>query len=171
MDTNNELAKQPKTQLFDIEGQSFSTSLLTIYKHVKSKKDIAFYFSEKHQRSFLRTLYVSADPTEHFDISASHPDVVQQLQQRLAVHRASMVPANFPPPDPASDPEKLRRRVVARLVLTALALVTCWRQTQQQFNNIISLMLNIDSLFVYVFHYSEKHNCYGAVSMTLTFFL
>ncbi|KAK3596802.1 hypothetical protein CHS0354_036641 [Potamilus streckersoni] len=45
------------------------------------------------------------DPTEHFDISKKYPKVLQQMTQRLAEYKKSLVPANYPPPDPKSNPK------------------------------------------------------------------
>ncbi|XP_071094083.1 arylsulfatase B-like isoform X1 [Haliotis cracherodii] len=46
------------------------------------------------------------DPTEHNDLSSSHPDIVKQLAARLAWYEKQAVPANFPAlPDPKSNPE------------------------------------------------------------------
>ncbi|WAR29520.1 ARSB-like protein [Mya arenaria] len=55
-------------------------------------------------RGSFRTLGVP-DPTEHHDIASDNPDVVSKLLGRLSFHKATMVPANFPPADPASDPK------------------------------------------------------------------
>ncbi|XP_052786414.1 arylsulfatase B-like [Mya arenaria] len=54
----------------------------------------------KHQLFDLQ-----ADPTEHHDIASDHPDVVSKLLDRLSFYKATMVPSNFPLPDPASDPK------------------------------------------------------------------
>jgi arylsulfatase A len=35
---------------------------------------------------------LSVDPGEHFDVAASHPDIVQQLITLLDAHRKSVVP-------------------------------------------------------------------------------
>ncbi|XP_052248928.1 arylsulfatase B-like isoform X2 [Dreissena polymorpha] len=48
---------------------------------------------------------IDADPTEHFDIADQHPDVVKRLQDRINFHRTTAVPANYPLPDPASNPK------------------------------------------------------------------
>ncbi|WAR29519.1 ARSJ-like protein [Mya arenaria] len=48
---------------------------------------------------------LNADPTEHHDIASDHPDVVSKLLDRLRFHKATMVPANNPPDDPASNPK------------------------------------------------------------------
>ncbi|XP_067685669.1 arylsulfatase B-like isoform X2 [Haliotis asinina] len=46
------------------------------------------------------------DPTEHNDLSTSHPDIVKQLAARLAWYEKQAVPPNYPLlPDPESNPE------------------------------------------------------------------
>ena len=47
---------------------------------------------------------ITADPTEHHDLSDSHPEIVKQLLDRLAFYNSTAVPYRFPPEDPASDP-------------------------------------------------------------------
>lgn len=48
---------------------------------------------------------IENDPTEHFDIADQHPDVVNTMKARLDYYRQSLVPANYPKPDPAGDPK------------------------------------------------------------------
>ncbi|KAL3843144.1 hypothetical protein ACJMK2_021096 [Sinanodonta woodiana] len=48
---------------------------------------------------------IANDPTEHFDISKKYPEVVNQMKQRLSEYKKSLVPANYPPPDPKSNPK------------------------------------------------------------------
>lgn len=48
---------------------------------------------------------LTVDPTEHFDIADKMPEVVDELKKKLAKYRESLVPANYPPPDPKSDPK------------------------------------------------------------------
>ncbi|KAL5008889.1 hypothetical protein ScPMuIL_014470 [Solemya velum] len=48
---------------------------------------------------------IKDDPTEHFDLAKRMPEMVQQLQKRLAKYRESLVPARYPPRDPASNPK------------------------------------------------------------------
>ncbi|KAK3596801.1 hypothetical protein CHS0354_036640 [Potamilus streckersoni] len=48
---------------------------------------------------------ISNDPTEHFDISKKYPEVLKQMIERLSVYKKSLVPANYPPPDPKSNPK------------------------------------------------------------------
>ncbi|XP_067685529.1 arylsulfatase B-like [Haliotis asinina] len=46
------------------------------------------------------------DPTEHNDLSTSHPDIVKQLAARLAWYEKQAVPPNYPLlPDPKSNPQ------------------------------------------------------------------
>ncbi|KAL3843148.1 hypothetical protein ACJMK2_021100 [Sinanodonta woodiana] len=52
-----------------------------------------------------RLYNIKDDPTEHFDIADKYPDVVEKMKQRLAEYKKSLVPANYPPPDPKSDPK------------------------------------------------------------------
>ncbi|KAK7476920.1 hypothetical protein BaRGS_00031859 [Batillaria attramentaria] len=47
---------------------------------------------------------VKDDPEERRDLTESAPDVLDKMTKRLEEWRATGVPANFPPPDPASDP-------------------------------------------------------------------
>ncbi|XP_052786417.1 arylsulfatase B-like isoform X2 [Mya arenaria] len=54
----------------------------------------------KHQLFDLQ-----ADPTEHHNIASDHPHVVSKLLDRLSFHKATMVPANNPRADPASNPQ------------------------------------------------------------------
>ncbi|KAL8587304.1 hypothetical protein ACOMHN_045551 [Nucella lapillus] len=46
------------------------------------------------------------DPTEHHDLAERMPDMVEKLKARLAEYKKRYVPPNFPPYDPASNPEK-----------------------------------------------------------------
>ena len=48
---------------------------------------------------------LTADPTEHFDIADQHPDIVTEMKKKLEKYRQSLVPANFPSPDPKSNPK------------------------------------------------------------------
>lgn len=48
---------------------------------------------------------LEADPNEHVDVQAKYPDVFKQMVARLEEYRKSLVPANWPPHDPASFPE------------------------------------------------------------------
>lgn len=47
---------------------------------------------------------LEADPTEHHDVKDKYRDVFKQMRARLDEYRKSLVPANFPPHDPASYP-------------------------------------------------------------------
>ncbi|XP_053373795.1 arylsulfatase B-like [Mercenaria mercenaria] len=46
------------------------------------------------------------DPTEHYDLTDQHPDIVQSLKARLEEHRQSLVEPKRYPYDPRSDPSK-----------------------------------------------------------------
>ncbi|KAL8587307.1 hypothetical protein ACOMHN_045554 [Nucella lapillus] len=46
------------------------------------------------------------DPTEHHDLAERMPDMVEKLKARLAEYKKRYVPPNFPPYDPASNPQK-----------------------------------------------------------------
>lgn len=48
---------------------------------------------------------LEADPTEHFNIADKHPDIVDDMKAKLSQYRKSLVPANYPDPDPKSDPK------------------------------------------------------------------
>ncbi|RUS91680.1 hypothetical protein EGW08_000506 [Elysia chlorotica] len=48
---------------------------------------------------------LSADPYEHTNLYWQHPDIVRKLETRLHYHYSRMVPADYPPDDPASDPK------------------------------------------------------------------
>ena len=39
------------------------------------------------------------------DVKGERPGVLRRLQRRLEQWRRSLVPANFPPDDPAADPD------------------------------------------------------------------
>ncbi|XP_067658819.1 arylsulfatase B-like [Haliotis asinina] len=49
---------------------------------------------------------IREDPTEHNDIAQQMPDMVAKLRARFEDYKKTMVPANFPKQDPASDPRK-----------------------------------------------------------------
>ncbi|GFO42305.1 arylsulfatase b [Plakobranchus ocellatus] len=49
---------------------------------------------------------LAADPYEHQNLYWQKPDVVAKLKGRLQYHYSRMIPANYPPADPASDPKK-----------------------------------------------------------------
>ena len=46
------------------------------------------------------------DPTERNDLAAQYQDIVAMLKARLLEYKEQMVPANYPQPDPKSDPRK-----------------------------------------------------------------
>ena len=48
---------------------------------------------------------ITADPTEHHDLSDSHPDIVKQLLDRLAFYNSTAVPCRYPAMDPDANPE------------------------------------------------------------------
>jgi hypothetical protein len=48
---------------------------------------------------------LEADPYEHHDVKDKYPDVLKQMMARLEEYRKSLVPAQWPPHDPASFPE------------------------------------------------------------------
>ncbi|KAL8618779.1 hypothetical protein ACOMHN_000207 [Nucella lapillus] len=47
---------------------------------------------------------LEADPTEHHDVKDKYPEVFQRMKARLEEYQKSLVPANFPPHDPAALP-------------------------------------------------------------------
>ncbi|XP_067656663.1 arylsulfatase B-like isoform X1 [Haliotis asinina] len=47
---------------------------------------------------------ISSDPTEHFDLSAKYPDLVEEMKVKLEEWRKRGVPAQDPPKDPKSNP-------------------------------------------------------------------
>ncbi|XP_067658647.1 arylsulfatase B-like [Haliotis asinina] len=47
---------------------------------------------------------IREDPTEHNDLAQKMPDMVAKLRARFEDYKKTMVPANFPPEDPASNP-------------------------------------------------------------------
>ncbi|XP_046346776.2 arylsulfatase B-like isoform X2 [Haliotis rufescens] len=53
----------------------------------------------------VRLYNIREDPTEHNDLAAQMPDIVDKLRARIDDYRKQMVPALFPPPDPASFPK------------------------------------------------------------------
>ncbi|XP_067658130.1 arylsulfatase B-like [Haliotis asinina] len=48
---------------------------------------------------------IREDPTEHHDLAAQMPDIVDKLRARIEDYRKQMVPALYPPNDPASNPK------------------------------------------------------------------
>ena len=67
-------------------SQSFFSNDLSFKRHLSYVSDI------------------SADPTEHVDLSEKLPDVVKQLQAKMADYHKKIVPALWPKNDPASVP-------------------------------------------------------------------
>ncbi|XP_067658487.1 arylsulfatase B-like [Haliotis asinina] len=70
-----------------------------------------------HYETYEQTVYlkgdspvhlfnIRVDPTEHNDLAQKMPDMVAKLRARFEEYKKTMVPANFPDPDPASDPRK-----------------------------------------------------------------
>ncbi|KAK7089213.1 hypothetical protein V1264_024444 [Littorina saxatilis] len=53
----------------------------------------------------LQLYNVKEDPTERNDVKNKFPDVLAKMKARLDQWRQTMVPANFPPDDPASNPD------------------------------------------------------------------
>ena len=53
----------------------------------------------------LRLYNITADPTEHHELSSKHPRVVKQLLDRLAQYYKTSVPASYPELDIGSSPE------------------------------------------------------------------
>ncbi|XP_013399823.1 arylsulfatase B [Lingula anatina] len=61
---------------------------------------------EDFERPLKRQLFnIRDDPTEHHDLSASMPAMVEQLYQRLQAYNRTLVPALDPPPNPRSNPK------------------------------------------------------------------
>ena len=57
--------------------------------------------------NFNKTVFlfdILADPEERLDLSESHPDVVQELLDRLWFYNSTAVPCRFPPPDDRASP-------------------------------------------------------------------
>ena len=48
---------------------------------------------------------ITADPNEQTDLSEQHPEVVQQLLERLVFHLSTAVPPVSPCPDPRANPK------------------------------------------------------------------
>ena len=48
---------------------------------------------------------ITADPTEHNDLSDTQPEVVKKLLDRLAYYNSTAVPCRYPKPDPQSNPK------------------------------------------------------------------
>ncbi|CAL1533543.1 unnamed protein product [Lymnaea stagnalis] len=55
---------------------------------------------------FCYLFNVTDDPTESKNIYDKHPDIVQQLEARLAYHKTRYVPPDFPPYTPEADPSR-----------------------------------------------------------------
>ena len=49
---------------------------------------------------------IRKDPCESYNLAPDEPDILQDLMQRLATHRATAVPPRNQPPDPNANPEK-----------------------------------------------------------------
>ena len=62
----------------------------------------AFQFHQQLLEDRIKVaLYnITADPTEHEDLSAKFPDIVKTLQKRLQYYNNSAVAPLFKPPDP-----------------------------------------------------------------------
>ena len=61
------------------------------------------YFNNEEQNVWL--FNITADPTEHHDLSESHPEIVKQLLDRLAYYNSTAVPCRYPAPHPQSNPK------------------------------------------------------------------
>ncbi|XP_046580315.1 arylsulfatase B-like isoform X1 [Haliotis rubra] len=48
---------------------------------------------------------IAKDPNEHNDLSASQPDIVKKLLDRLEYYQKTAVPPRYPDPDPKCDPK------------------------------------------------------------------
>jgi hypothetical protein len=44
------------------------------------------------------------DPLERTNLAASHPEVLQQLQDKLTEYKRQMIPAKYPDFDPSGQP-------------------------------------------------------------------
>ncbi|KAK3596803.1 hypothetical protein CHS0354_036643 [Potamilus streckersoni] len=81
------------------------------YPLPKVEEDLRLDESDKYQvddssaELKYRLFLITEDPTEHFDIAEKYPVIVESLKQRLAEYKKSLVPANYPPPDPKSNPK------------------------------------------------------------------
>ncbi len=60
---------------------------------------------ETNNTQNIRLFNITADPTEHHDLSRDHPEVVRTLLDRLAYYNSTAVPCRWPPPDLNSDPK------------------------------------------------------------------
>ena len=60
------------------------------------------YFKNEEQNVWL--FNITADPTEHHDLSESYPEIVKQLLDRLAYYNSTAVPCRYPGNDPKSYP-------------------------------------------------------------------
>ncbi len=61
------------------------------------------FFEKTGQNLWL--FNIKDDPTEHHDLSEQHPDIVEQLLDRLAFYNSTAVPCRYPDPDPKSNPK------------------------------------------------------------------
>ena len=71
------------------------------------RKNSSFFGHSKSQISFqakdtLKVVLfnITADPTEHEDLSGKLPDVVEKMQERVKEYMKGVVPALFGPLDP-----------------------------------------------------------------------
>ncbi|ESO91396.1 hypothetical protein LOTGIDRAFT_182669 [Lottia gigantea] len=71
------------------------------YKPMNDTRDTPLYdFIYTPGDKPARLFNIKDDPLERNEISALHPDIVDRLIGKINVYRKSMVPANFPTPDP-----------------------------------------------------------------------
>lgn len=67
--------------------------------------DMSLYFQEETLSQKNVWLFnITADPTEHYDISADRPQVVKVMLDYLSKMNASAVPVRYPADDPQSNP-------------------------------------------------------------------
>ncbi|XP_060071412.1 arylsulfatase B-like [Ylistrum balloti] len=60
---------------------------------------------ERNLASKYQLYNLKDDPTEHNDLSSKEPDIVSKLAARLKYYHDTMVPANYPLPNPFSSPK------------------------------------------------------------------
>ena len=73
--------------------------------HVKQG---VFYGENPYSFKPVKNLWlfnITADPNEHNDLSASRPDIVKMMLDKLEAYQATAVPCRYPPEDKKANPK------------------------------------------------------------------
>ncbi|XP_070185141.1 arylsulfatase J-like isoform X3 [Littorina saxatilis] len=88
-----------------VMNSSYENTLLFSASRRSSQSDVIVRMTSEEKDKKEYQLYdLEADPYEHHDVQDKYPDVLKKMVARLEEYRKSLVPANFPPHDPASFP-------------------------------------------------------------------